>query len=44
MGRANLVIIEGTTEAVPAEPVVAEQDDDENLDFEDEYFAEGQGN
>ena len=42
MGRANLVTTEGMTEAVPAEPAVAELDDDEGLDFEDEYFAKSQ--
>ena len=44
MGRANLVTTEGVTEAVPDEPAVAELDDDDGLDFEEEYFAEGQGN
>ena len=44
MGRANLVITEGTADTVPGAPAVAEADDDEGLEFEEEYFAEGQGN
>ena len=42
MGRANLVITEGTADT--GAPAVAEADDDEGLEFEEEYFAEGQGN
>ena len=42
MGRANLVITEETADT--GAPAVAEADDDEGLEFEEEYFAEGQGN
>ena len=38
-----MVTLEETPEAVPNEPVVTDNNADEGLDFEDEYFA-GQGN
>ena len=44
MGRANMVTLEETPEAVPNEPVVTDNNADEGLDFEDEYFAAEQGN